>query len=165
MILWDVGLTELTNLMTSNLDSETVAKEISNIYVKTVINGTNIYGAKVLSINGSLLENNILNAYELNKGGVGDDTTLSKAIINGTKLCWVGVSLNVFPPIPSAVYNISNLVISTSEFPININTYDVNTMCQGLINGWKIHCATIVGMTVGITPSGTPISVGWTGVF
>ena len=165
MIAWDALYNEVLQLFSENKESSVVSSELSNIYVRYMITGTNILGANVLTINGNPLKNEIDKAFDLNMRGVGTKTTLSESIIRGTKLCWVGVNLNIIPPIPGASSNITNLVTVVGNFNLNINLSDLKLFVTALINGWKSHCSTISGITSGITPIGNPIIFNWNGIF
>lgn len=142
------------------------ANFITNVYLSSILTGTDIFGNVVVSYNDTILKNSLEVAFNVALNQNKSDH-FSQYISNGLIGFWTGAQLSLAVPPPGAVQVITNVV----SFPGNQQTINIvnsrqNLFAKNLINVFRLHSLSLRGTITALVPSPAgpvPTQFFWTG--
>ena len=186
MIDWISFQNELTKYFTTintNRSIEESANRLASMYMKYALQGSNIYGNKVVSINYNVLKNGFKVAFYLNKNSfVKLGVTPWIGVASAMYFSWSGATLSPIPVVPPSVTPSpipSSCVVTLPGFifPLALQLWfafsnfikSPQISSKLLISAIRLHFTSIQGLYFGLMPSPSglipSIPTPWIGIF
>lgn len=159
------------------------AIKLSSLYTKYVLQGSNIYGNRVISMNSLILKGAFIGCFNLNmasfkKLGVTPFILIANSIVGA----WVGATLSPFPPVtpsitPAPIPSSCVVTFPGNIFPLAFNIWYAlgnfiktpKLSAKSFVMGCRLHLQTIQGIYFGLMPSLSglipSIPTPWVGIF
>ena len=84
--------------------------------------------------------------------------------INGVLLTWLSARMGIFVPPPGFAAVTLNMIISPGTIMPMKTALGGSKFASEIVNALKRHAKTITGMVIGVTPTGSPMTVPWVGI-
>ena len=85
--------------------------------------------------------------------------------INGLILTWLSSKMTIASLPPGFAVVTANVITNGGAVtPMQLSLQNGSSFASELVSAFKIHAKTISGITIGLTPSGSPISLPWVGI-
>jgi hypothetical protein len=169
-IEWNKFENDLNNYFSNYLAKSEgdAAQAITTLYVGNILNGADlVYGNTISSFNKQALQLALENAFNIGK--VSKSTNhFSQMISQGLMAFWTGATLSFLIPPPGSTVVVSNFVNNPGS-PQNLsvfNTRDAGIISRNLIIMFKLHMASVGGITTALVPTPTgpvPTPFPWIG--
>ncbi len=178
-ILWsklenDISLYLDFGIKDNSRTKESLAKEISLLYVNSIKNGgTEQYGNKIISMQSIGLENSLRNAFQEDENIIyGPPAPLNIKGLIGVIVDWESCVVGTSVPPPGAINVISNKITSPGVVtPMNIGSATSNSnsrdFSREIVKSLRLHSKTITGMCIAnviIYGVPVPMQFPWTGI-